>query len=163
MYKRQYQYRMYEISDMLGFDTPYYFSSVVKKITGYTPKEYEDVYKRQLPYTIKLENRSRAANASEVPVVWDTVDVYKRKEDVFVNGVPSLGFYGQFLPMVPDYSCAESPFWIANPFVALTYPEEHPFWSAVEENGCWERLGRQEAEPYLPCSARGYEETVRCV
>ena len=82
------------------------------------------------------------------------------REDVFVNGVPSLGFYGQFLPMVQDYSCAESPFWIANPFVALTYPEEHPFWSAVEENGCWERLGRQEAEPYLPCSARGYEETV---
>lgn len=62
--------------------------------------------------------------------------------------------------MVQDYSCAESPFWIANPFVALTYPEEHPFWSAVEENGCWERLGRQEAEPSLPCSAKGYEETV---
>ena len=82
------------------------------------------------------------------------------REDVFVNGVPSLGFYGQFLPMVQDYSCAESPFWIANPFVALTYPEEHPLWSAVEENGCWERLGRQEAESSLPCSARGYEETV---
>lgn len=35
------QYMMYEISDMLGFDTPYYFSTVFKKVTGYTPKEYE--------------------------------------------------------------------------------------------------------------------------
>ena len=26
------------------------------------------------------------------------------REDVFVNGVPSLGFYGQFLPMVQDLS-----------------------------------------------------------
>ena len=38
-----YQYMMYEISDMLGFDTQYYFSAVFKKITGYTPKEYENM------------------------------------------------------------------------------------------------------------------------
>ena len=41
------------------------------------------------------------------------------REDVFVNGVPALGFYGQFLPMVQGYSCAESPYWIANPMVAF--------------------------------------------
>ena len=83
------------------------------------------------------------------------------REDVFVNGVPSLGFYGQFLPMVQDYSCAESPFWIANPFVALTYPEEHPFWSAVEENGDWEQLGDWGAESSLhPHSPKGYTETI---
>lgn len=35
------EYMMYEISDMLGFDTPYYFSTVFKKVTGRTPKEYE--------------------------------------------------------------------------------------------------------------------------
>lgn len=35
------QYMMYEISDRLGFDTQYYFSTVFKKMTGYTPKEYE--------------------------------------------------------------------------------------------------------------------------
>lgn len=66
------------------------------------------------------------------------------REDVFVNGVPTLGFYGQFLPMVQDYSCAESPFWIANPFVALTYPDDHPFWTAVEENGEWDQLEKQD-------------------
>lgn len=37
------KYMMYEISDMLGFDTQYYFSTVFKKLTGYTPKEYESL------------------------------------------------------------------------------------------------------------------------
>ena len=63
------------------------------------------------------------------------------REDVFVNGVPSLGFYGQFLPMVQGYSCAESPYWIANPMVALTLPADHPFWTAEENRGDWERAG----------------------
>jgi len=34
-------YLMYEISDILGFDNPYYFSKVFKKITGISPREYE--------------------------------------------------------------------------------------------------------------------------
>lgn len=37
------QYMMYEVSDMLGFDTQYYFSKVFKKVTGFTPREYETV------------------------------------------------------------------------------------------------------------------------
>lgn len=37
------QYRMYEISDLLGFDTQYYFSTVFKKVTGWSPKEYENL------------------------------------------------------------------------------------------------------------------------
>ncbi|MEQ2426549.1 helix-turn-helix transcriptional regulator, partial [Enterocloster hominis (ex Hitch et al. 2024)] len=35
------QYMMYEISDLLGFDTPFYFSKVFKKVAGISPKEYE--------------------------------------------------------------------------------------------------------------------------
>ena len=35
------QYMMYEISDMLGYETQYYFSTVFKKVVGCTPKEYE--------------------------------------------------------------------------------------------------------------------------
>lgn len=35
------QYLMYEISDKLGFENPYYFSKVFKKITGISPRDYE--------------------------------------------------------------------------------------------------------------------------
>lgn len=35
------QYMMYEVSDLLGFDTPFYFSKVFKKVTGMSPKEFE--------------------------------------------------------------------------------------------------------------------------
>ncbi len=36
------QYLMYEISDKLGFDNPYYFSKVFKKVTGISPREHEN-------------------------------------------------------------------------------------------------------------------------
>lgn len=35
------QYLMYQISDMLGFDNPYYFSKVFKKVTGISPRDHE--------------------------------------------------------------------------------------------------------------------------
>ncbi len=60
------------------------------------------------------------------------------KEECFCNGVPCLGFYGPFKPLVQPYSCAASPFWMANPFLCLTLSEEHPFWSETESNGIWE-------------------------
>lgn len=37
----KHEYMMYEISDMLGFENPYYFSKVFKKLTGITPSKYE--------------------------------------------------------------------------------------------------------------------------
>lgn len=40
------EYMMYEISDMLGFENPYYFSKVFKKMTGMTPSEYENMRKQ---------------------------------------------------------------------------------------------------------------------
>ncbi len=36
------QYLIYEISEELGFENPYYFSKVFKKITGISPREYEN-------------------------------------------------------------------------------------------------------------------------
>ena len=39
------KYLMYEISDMLGFENPYYFSKVFKKVTGIAPREYENMKK----------------------------------------------------------------------------------------------------------------------
>jgi two-component system response regulator YesN len=38
-------YKIYEISQMLGYENPYYFSRVFKKIVGSTPKEYRECKK----------------------------------------------------------------------------------------------------------------------
>lgn len=65
---------------------------------------------------------------------------FATREDCFYEGVPCLGFYGPFQPLIQTYSCAASPFWIANAFVCLALPEDHPFWTSTEENGVWEEM-----------------------
>ncbi len=35
------QYLIYEVADMLGFENAYYFSKVFRKVTGQSPREYE--------------------------------------------------------------------------------------------------------------------------
>ncbi len=62
------------------------------------------------------------------------------RDDFLHEGIPTLGFYGQFMPLVQGYSCAESPFWLGKAFLCLTLPADHPFWTAKEENGVWENL-----------------------
>lgn len=68
------------------------------------------------------------------------------REDFLYQGVPTLGFYGQFSPLVQGYSCAESPFWLGKAFLCLHLPAEHPFWTAKENNGTWEKLGEKEVK-----------------
>ncbi len=60
------------------------------------------------------------------------------KEEIFAHNVPCLGFYGPFNPIVQDYSCAMSPFWFAKSFMCLSLEDDHPFWTATENNGSWE-------------------------
>ncbi len=59
------------------------------------------------------------------------------------NGVPTMGFYGQFSPMVQSYSCAESVLWLGKAFTLLTLPKEHPFWTAKEVKGSFEKLPKK--------------------
>ncbi|MCM1026751.1 MAG: DUF2264 domain-containing protein [Roseburia sp.] len=66
------------------------------------------------------------------------------REDFLYQGVPTLGFYGQFSPLVQGYSCAESPFWMGKAFLCLHLPAAHPFWTAKENNGTWESLKENE-------------------
>ena len=66
------------------------------------------------------------------------------RDDFLINGIPSLGFYGQFTPLVQGYSCAESPFWLGKAFLALHLPKEHPFWTARENEGDWAKLKKGE-------------------
>ena len=68
------------------------------------------------------------------------------REDFLYKGVPTLGFYGQFSPLVQGYSCAESPYWLGKAFLCLHLPAEHPFWSEKENNGSWEKLGEKEVK-----------------
>lgn len=60
------------------------------------------------------------------------------RDDFLEDGVPSMGFYGQFGPMIQSYSCAESVLWLAKAFLFLHFPEDHPFWRAEEREGDWE-------------------------
>ncbi|BCJ93855.1 hypothetical protein acsn021_14240 [Anaerocolumna cellulosilytica] len=66
------------------------------------------------------------------------------REDFLHEGIPTLGFYGQFTPLVQGYSCAESPFWLGKAFLCLHLPSDHPFWTAIENNGIWEKLRKNE-------------------
>ncbi len=68
------------------------------------------------------------------------------REDFLYQGVPTLGFYGQFSPLVQGYSCAESPFWLGKAFLCLHLPADHPFWTAKENNGTWEELKKDEVK-----------------
>lgn len=62
-----------------------------------------------------------------------------KRDDFLENGVPSLGFYGHFEPVLQYYSCAGSPGWMHLTFLsALSQPSNSPFWTAIEKEGeCW--------------------------
>lgn len=68
------------------------------------------------------------------------------REDCLFDGIPNLGFYGQFSPLVQGYSCAESPFWLGKAFLCLHLPEDHPFWTETENNGTWDSLQPDEVK-----------------
>ncbi len=53
------------------------------------------------------------------------------------NGVPTMGFYGEFDPCVQIYSCRGSVYWIGKAFLGLLLPENSKYWSAVENEGPW--------------------------
>lgn len=71
---------------------------------------------------------------------------FMERDDWLYEGVPVLGFYKTFLPMVQGYSCAESPFWLAKAFLCLYLPEDHVFWTETENNGTWDTLKAQEVK-----------------
>lgn len=69
-----------------------------------------------------------------------TLMQFLERDDFLSNGIPTMGFYGTFSPLVQGYSCAESVFWLGKAFLVLLLPENHPFWSDREENGSWEQM-----------------------
>ena len=71
---------------------------------------------------------------------------FLKRDDFLINGVPTLGFYGPFTPLVQSYSCAESPLWLGKAFLCLHLPKDHPFWTAKENNGTWDKLNKNETK-----------------
>jgi len=65
------------------------------------------------------------------------------REDFWHQDIPSLGFYRHWEPLVQPYSSTASPLWMFLPFVALSLPEDSPFWTATENDGPWEKLGNR--------------------
>lgn len=68
------------------------------------------------------------------------------REDVLHEGVPTLGFYGQFTPLVQGYSCAGSTLWLGKAFLCLHFPADHTFWTAKENNGTWDTLSKDQVK-----------------
>ncbi len=64
------------------------------------------------------------------------------RDDFRAKGIPTLGYYGQFSPLIQGYSCAESPLWLGKAMLCLHLPKDHPFWTAKEELGIWDTLGK---------------------
>lgn len=62
----EHKYLMYEISDMLGFENPYYFSKVFKKLAGCSPREYslQALSEELSPASMELEGRTNLAAAA---------------------------------------------------------------------------------------------------
>jgi len=68
------------------------------------------------------------------------------RDDTFMDGVLTLGFYKQFSPLVQGYSCAGSPFWMGKAFMCLHLPKDHPFWTEKEAESIFEKLGKGEVK-----------------
>lgn len=67
------------------------------------------------------------------------------------NGVPTLGFYGPFKPLIQPYSCAASPFWFGNAYHAVALGPTHPFWTTSEIEGSWKSISsEQHVDTLLP-------------
>lgn len=71
---------------------------------------------------------------------------FMTRDDFLKNGIPTMGFYGQFTPLVQGYSCAESVFWLGKAFLCLHLPADHPFWTEKENNGSWKSLEEKEVK-----------------
>lgn len=68
------------------------------------------------------------------------------RDDFLDNGIPTIGFYRQFTPLVQGYSCTESVYWLGKAFLCLHLPKNHPFWTATENNGSWDKIKEKEVK-----------------
>jgi hypothetical protein len=71
------------------------------------------------------------------------------REDFYHNDIPSLGFYRYCEYVIQSYSCPASPFIMFLPFISLALPEDSPFWTAKENAGFWDEIGKESKRTVL--------------
>lgn len=71
------------------------------------------------------------------------------------NGLLSLGWRHEFLPMTQEYSGPGSPYWASKAYCGLLLPGDHPVWTAPEELLPVERGDRMMALPSVGWLAQG--------
>lgn len=59
------------------------------------------------------------------------------RADTFEGGVPSMGFYGPFNPMIQRYSAPGSFGWMHKAFLCLSLPSDSEFWNSTEAGSAW--------------------------
>lgn len=113
-----------------------------------------NMWGRSLPYRfacvtplplVEYGEEQRPDSAAEVNYGWlrriasSTLLQFMQHPDFLdADGIPVMGYYGEFAPCVQIYSCRGSVYWLSKAFFALLLPEDSQFWSAVENNGPWE-------------------------
>jgi hypothetical protein len=74
-------------------------------------------------------------DASATDLAWlktsaiDTLNTFLERGAVGKDGVLSMGYYGEFTPMLEAYSGPASPYWAFKGFSFLLLPEGHGFWA----------------------------------
>lgn len=145
-----------------GYENEPYIASKFEKNSNELMKTYPDFFDRD-GFTNMWGRSNVYRNAATSPLCENltlnnpTVNVglarriasgsllqFFRRDDFLKNGIPTMGFYGQFVPLIQGYSCAESAYWLGKAFLCLALPEESPFWTETENNGTWDKLGENE-------------------
>lgn len=145
-----------------GYENEPYLAARFEEISNQLMKTYPDFFDRE-GYTNMWGRSCIYRNAATSPMAANLLLQHPRvdagnarriasgallqfltRDDFLYRGVPTLGFYDQFTPLVQGYSCAESPLWLGKAFLCLALPPESPFWTETENNGTWEKL--QEGE-----------------
>lgn len=65
---------------------------------------------------------------------------FLQSPDFLSDGVPTMGYYGEFAPAVQIYSCRGSVYWCGKAFFNLLLPADHPYWTAKENDGPWSKF-----------------------
>ncbi len=113
--------------NMWGRSLPYRFACV----TPLPLVEYGDEYLSKGSSDINYGWLRRIASST-------LLQFMQHPDFLDADGVPVMGYYGEFAPCVQIYSCRGSVYWLSKAFFALLLPEDSKFWSAVENNGPWE-------------------------